>query len=275
MFSKKCLFSSNPIRNLIPDGGAISIFRKVGFIGDSLSSGEHESFSVKDNAKGFHDFYEYSWGQYIARKAGLTAINFSRGGLKAREFLDFSTGEDPRANNIFAPENKCQAYFIALGLNDMTHIDDYKDGFGSYDDVDFVNEDNCKDSYVAQYVKIILKLRKIEPKCRIFVLTTAKEKPEDKKKKEDFDRIQKFLNTLPEKFEYIYVIDLRKYAPTYDKKWGEKYFLGGHMSALGYKITADMVMTYVDYIIHHNIEDFRQVGFIGRDNDLHNELNKW
>ena len=142
MITYRHLFT-NPIKKFVPDGGLTSIFRTIGFIGDSLSSGEHESY-YEDKGKGFHDYYEYSWGQYIARKCGLTAINFSRGGLTAKEFFPFVEGNDPRARNIFAPENKCQAYVIALGLNDISHLTEIYDEFGSLEDVDFDNEDNNK-----------------------------------------------------------------------------------------------------------------------------------
>ena len=53
----------------------------------------------------------------------------------------------------------------------------------------------------------------------------------------------------------------------------KKYFLGGHMSALGYLFTADMVITYVDYIINKHPEDFAQIGFIGK--GVYNSLCKW
>lgn len=266
-------FLTNPIKRFTPDGGLTAIFCKIGFIGDSLSSGEHESFK-KETGKGFHDYYEYSWGQYIARKCGLEAINFSRGGLTAIEFFPFVSGDDPRANNIFDEKNKCQAYVIALGVNDINHLDDkYPDGFGSMNDVDFKNEDNNKSSYVGEYCKIIQKLRKIEPKCRIFVVTTPKEKPMSKEKRKQFKAIEVFLNTLPSYFDFLYVINLWKYAPIYDKKIKTKYFCGGHMSAAGYKFTADMISTYIDYIIRKNPRDFTQVGFIGK--DVHNELEKW
>lgn len=266
-------FLRNPIRKFVPDGGMTAIFRTIGFIGDSLSSGEHESFT-SEKGKDYHDYYEYSWGQFIARKCGLKAINFSRGGLTAKEFFPFVESGDPRANNIFAPENKCQAYVIALGVNDLNHIDERYEGFGSLSDVDWNNEDNNKDTFVGHYVKIIQKIRKIEPKCRIFVMTTPKEKPMSKEKKAKFFALAKLLRELPSKFDFLYVIDLWKYAPIYDgKKMKKKYFCGGHMSAAGYKFTADMVSTYIDYIVRKNPRDFTQVGFIGK--DVHNESEKW
>ncbi len=40
---------------------------------------------------------------------------------------------------------------------------------------------------------------------------------------------------------------------------------GGHMNALGYLKTAYYVMSYIDYIIRENLEDFKNVPFIGSD----------
>lgn len=267
MITYKHLFT-NPIGKFTPDGGFTSIFRTIGFIGDSLSSGEHESFI--NGERGYHDYYEYSWGQYIGRKCGLTAINFSRGGLTCKSFLeDYAVN----VNNPFVQEKKCQAYVIALGVNDMNHIDLYENGFGDFGDVDFNNEENNKDSYVGKYVKIIQKLRKNEPKCRIFVMVPPKEKPESNDLKNKRIKIQKFLNRLPKYFEFLYVLDLRKYAPTYNKKFKSKFNCGGHLNAMGYKFTGDMVATYIDYYIRKYPEDFIQVGFIGK--DTHNENHKW
>ena len=58
------------------------------------------------------------------------------------------------------------------------------------------------------------------------------------------------------------MIDFRKYAPPFDEKFYENFFLG-HMTPTGYVLTAKMVMSYIDYIIRNNPEDFAQVGFIG------------
>ena len=79
--------NENPLDVLKPDGGFTGIFRTMGFIGDSLSSGEFESTNP-DGSNGYHDMFEYSWGQYIARAAGLKAYNFSRGGMTAKEYLE-------------------------------------------------------------------------------------------------------------------------------------------------------------------------------------------
>ena len=76
-----------PLDRLVEGYSNTSIFRTIGFIGDSLSSGEMESRN-EEGKPGYHDYYEYSWGQYIARKNGLTAYNFSRGGMTAKEYME-------------------------------------------------------------------------------------------------------------------------------------------------------------------------------------------
>ncbi len=264
---------TNPIRKFVSDGGFTSIFRTIGFIGDSLSSGEHESFS-EEVGTGYHDYYEYSWGQYIARRCGLKAYNFSRGGLTAIEFFSFVTSDHPSAINIFDEDKKCQAYVIALGVNDLNHLEEKYDAFGSINDVDFSNEDNNKKTFVGCYVKIIQKIRKIQPKCRVFVMTTPKERPMKKVKKSRYKMLAKFLRTLPKYFDFLYVLDLWNYAPVYNaKSFKTKYFCGGHMSAAGYKFTADMVMTYIDYYVRKYPKDFTQAGFIGK--NVHNSKEKW
>ena len=66
-------------------------------------------------------------------------------------------------------------------------------------------------------------------------------------------------------FKNVYVIDLYKYAPSYEKgkDFRNQFFLGGHMNAAGYGYTAWMIMTYIDWIIRNNMKDFEQVAFIG------------
>lgn len=68
-------------------------------------------------------------------------------------------------------------------------------------------------------------------------------------------------------FPESYVIDLREYAPVYDEKFKDIYFLNGHLSPMGYKLTADLVMSYVDYIIRHNYAHFKTAGLIGKNLD--------
>lgn len=248
----------NPIRKIKENPKYVPIIRTLGCVGDSLSSGEHESLD-KDGNKGYHDYYEYSWGQFIARSCGLKAFNFSHGGYKAKDF--FTLGDF----DMFKKENLCQAYIIALGANDMSHLCDETDTYSGFGNIENAMKDSFEENnktFVGAYVNLIKKIREVQPKARIFVVTFPKRKA-SKKRKELNKKHTEFLRSLPNYFEYLYVIDLQKYSVNYSsKKFIHKYYLGGHLSAMGYKYTADLFITYMNYIIEHNIDDFRQIGFV-------------
>lgn len=258
----------NPIEKIVPDGGLTCILRSVGCIGDSLSSGEHES--CDENGKiGYHDYYEYSWGQFMARKCGLDVKNYSVGGLTAKEFHKYAD-----FHHCFRPGYLCKAYIIALGVNDLNRLDvRYDNQFGSFDDVDTDNWLNNKPTFVGEYVKIIQRIKEAQPKARVFLMTIPRRPGCSAEQKALQDKHAELLNALTEKFEYTYVLDLRKYAPDYDEEFYKINGLGGHLSSIGYKYTADIVATYIDYIIRNNIDDFKQIGFVGT--GFYNSKEKW
>ena len=249
-----------PLDNLVNDGGYDAIFRTLGCIGDSLSSGEHES-TLPDGKAGYHDFYEYSWGQYLARMAGLKAYNFSRGGMSAKWYDRFAD-----ENGFWDEDKLCQGYIIALGVNDLKSIE-----VGTVNDVNLEDYEKNADTFAGHYGKIIQKIKKVQPKARIFLVTIPRDPkcPINEKR----DAHAKLLHDFAEMFEFTYVIDLRKYAPVYDEDFRKKFFLSGHMNAAGYLFTAKMIASYMDYIIRHNMEDFSQVGFIGT--GYHSDKARW
>lgn len=251
---------------MIRDGGYTAIFRTIGVIGDSLSSGEHTSNNFGKTA--YNDYYDYSWGQFIARKCGNLVYNFSCGGLMAKTFHDYNN-----YNKSLVPEKACQAYIIALGRNDISHLNAYKDGFGCMDDVDFENYENNKDSFVGEYVKIIQKIRKLQPKARIFVVTMPRSETDKGELDDKCAMHAEFLRSLPNYFEFLYVIDLREHAPCHDEKFVKTFYCAGHMNAMGYMLTAEQISTYIDFIIREKPEDFCQVAFIGK--SVYHTDEKW
>ena len=252
-----------PLDNMITDGGNMAIFRTVGFIGDSLGSGEHESLDENGNV-GYHDYYEYSWIQFIARKCGFEAYNFSVGGLTAKDFFTLA-----HYTKCFTPEKACQAYIIALGINDIKNIGKYySGGFGQMPDMD-----NKDDTFVGAYVQIVKSILRLQPKARIFVVTPPIRDFSSEDTTVLEEKLSDFLRSLPKYFEFLYVVDLRKYDVVYDAEFRKRYNLGGHMNAMGYLRTANVVSSYIDYIIRSNYEDFKQVGFIGK--SVHNCAEKW
>jgi lysophospholipase L1-like esterase len=198
--------------------------------------------------------FEYSWGQFIARACSSKVYNFSRGGMTAREYCE-GWGED---NGVWDESKKAQAYIIALGVND--YFNQHQE-LGSVADIDLNDWHNNKKTIVGYYATIIQRYKEIQPDAKFFFMTMPKSANEAQNKiTEEFLAL---LNKMTEIFSNSYVIDLYNYAPVYDASFREKFFLGGHMNACGYILTAKMVASYIDYIIRHNMEDFKQIGFVG------------
>ncbi len=242
-----------PLDRLVDGYSNTSIFRKVAFIGDSLSSGEFET-RVPGEKVGYYDMFEYSWGQYIARKNGLTAYNFSRGGLTAKEYVE-SYGE---AQGFWDAEKKCQAYVIALGVNDNGKYE-----LGNLDDIDTDDYRNNKPTFVGCYAAIVSRYKELCPDAKFFFVTLCRS--EDAEADAARLDIVNAIRELAEYFDNAYVIDLFEYGPAHNKEFCERFYLHGHLAPEGYVLTAKIIDSYIDYIIRHNPDDFKQAGFIGTD----------
>ena len=255
-----------PLDNIAEDGGLTSIFRTIGCIGDSLASGEMESTDEKCERKGFHDMFEYSWGQYMARAAGITVHNFSRGGMTAKEFA-----ETFGYNGCFNKKNACQAYIIALGVNDLLNT---KIEVGTADDMwDGTVSAEPATSYAGYYNWIIKKCKEIQPDAKFFLVNMPRSEYRGEAGAKVREACYNIINDIAKKHTNTYVIDLYTYMPENVGKYLDYFYLGTHLSAAGYMFTGKVIMSYIDYIIRHNYEDFIQVPFIGL--DIHNHFYKW
>ena len=266
-----------PLETLLESGGFSAIFRSIGCIGDSLSSGELEAVK-KDGTRSYHDYFEHSWGQYIARANGALVHNFSRGGMTASEYCE-SFAE---ARGFWDPSLAAEAYIIALGVNDVSRAayqhqqnpEEQPVYLGNPEtDIDLEDWHNNAKTFVGYYAQIIQRMREISPKCRIFLSTCPRQTGLPGWRDAAYDLHRELLYKFAEIFEFVYVIDLRKYAPVYDENFHKHFFMGGHLNTMGYLLTARLMMTYIDYIIRHNSEDFIQAGFIGK--GVHSECHKW
>ena len=244
-----------PLDILVEGYSYTSIFRTIAFIGDSLSSGEFETRDEGGN-KGYHDMFEYSWGQYIARKNGLKAYNFSRGGMTAKEYIDYYAEH----MGFWDEDKKCQAYVIALGVNDIFN---WASEIGGVEDIDPDDYHNNKFTFIGNYAQIISRYKEISPDAKFFFVTF----PNDKFRGSgnQAERTIKALYDLTKVFSNSYVIDLYKYGPAYDDRFVEKFFLHGHMNPMGYIFTARIIDSYIDYIIRKNPDDFKNTAFINTD----------
>lgn len=243
--------NEKPLDNIVNDGGFCAIFNSLACVGDSLSSGELQSYM--GGKVGYHDFYEYSWGQFLGRAAGIrTVYNFSCGGMTAKDFLTHGIYK-----GWFDPEKKAQGYVIALGVNDFCH---YKYPVGSTDDICLEDlEKTNTDTFIGAMGKIIQMYKRNQPKAKFFLVTI----PNDGRDAEILKAQREAVYALADYFDNTYVIDLYTYGPIYDQEFRNAFFLDGHMNPAGYLVTARLIGSYIDYIIRHNPDDFRQIGFVG------------
>jgi len=246
---EKELYKTNekPLDKLVEGYSYTSIFRKVAFIGDSLSSGEFETRDKDDKPKYF-DLYEYSWGQYMARKNGFLAYNFSKGGMTAKAYVESFADE----NNFWDKEKACQAYVIAMGVNDI---------FGKGMEVGTVDDIGTdKDTFIRYYGDIVKRYKEISPDAKFFFVGFPKD--EYSKDNKEAAKMIEQLYKMTEYFDNSYVIDLYKYGPEYDEKFRDNFNLYGHLNPMGYVLTARIIDSYIDYIIRHNTDDFKKVGLM-------------
>ena len=245
--------NEKPLDRIVTDGGFCGIMRTIACIGDSLSSGEFESRD-ENGQLGWHDMFDYSWGQYLARMAGLKAYNFSRGGMTAKEYINSFAESMGYWNKDLA----AQGYIIALGVNDILNC---RWPVGSVDDICLEDYTQNKPTFAGYYGQIIQRYKEIQPDAKFFFVTFPK--GESPALEDACAEHQAFLYKLTELFDNCYVIDLKEYGATYDAEFKQKFFVGGHMNAAGYLYTAQVIGSYIDYIIRHNMEDFSQIGFVG------------
>ncbi len=255
------MFDENekPLDSFPADGGFVGIFRTIACIGDSLSSGEFEGTGA-EGQRTYHDMFDFSWGQYLARMAGTTVYNFSRGGMTAEEYMKTFAKE----KGFFDPSLAASAYIVALGVNDMSRVIDGRTTFGDLSDIDFSDGTKNKPTFAGYYAAVLQAYRAIRPDAFFFLMTmpsTAFVK--DTGRDVLFDRHRDFLYALAKRLPRTYVLDFRTYAPPYAGDFERHFYLGGHMNPMGYMLTARMTVSYIDYIIRHNTDDFAQVGFIG------------
>ncbi len=248
--------ADNPFESLVPNGGMTAIFRTISCIGDSLASGEHELTEMGERR--CIDYYDYSWGQFMARDTGATVYNMSRGGMTAKWFETFA-----HERGFYDEKYKSSAYIIALGVNDVSQILNGEYELGTISDIDMKNWANNKPTFAGYYGRIIAKMKYMSPDAKFFLMTIPRG-IKDEARTALYDSHAALLREIAQKTENCYVLDFRKYAPVYDEEFRKRFFLSGHMNAAGYRLTALMTESCIDSIVRSNYPDFAQTALIGK-----------
>jgi len=245
--------NEKPLDRIVTDGGMCAIFRTIACIGDSLSSGEFESLDENGNV-GYHDMFEFSWGQHIARSCGSEVYNFSAGGMTA-SFYNECFAE---SRGYFNKDKAAQAYIIAMGVNDVLN---QGQPIGTVEDIVIDDYNKNANTFAGNYARLIQRYKEIQPDGKFFLVTMPLDN--DTSKNAQKKEVRDLLEKMCEVFDNCYLVDLYTYSPVHDKEFKNKYYMSNHLNPMGYVLTARMIESYIDYVIRHNPEDFKQVGFIG------------
>lgn len=240
-----------PLDNLKGTCGFAGIFKEIGVIGDSLSSGEFESHDENGNIM-YHDMYEYSWPAVLERLTGTVYRNYSRGGMTAKEF--YETWAD---QNDFWQWN--QAYIIALGNNDMFV---FGHPVGSAADIHPGEPEKNADTFFGNMGRIVSKLKGIEKDARIFLVSMQRRGEEAGDPM--ICGVAEEMKKMCELFSFTYLIDMTNEGPVYDEEMRKTFAMGFHPNAMGYYSYGLMVGNYIDYLIRKHPKDFFEVPFIGK-----------
>lgn len=257
---KQAVEEENPIAVISQNPGLCSIFHYWGFIGDSLCSGEFE-YTRPDGKTGYWDCYEYSWGMRMCARMGVEGEVFSRGGETAKGWIAHFWDSNKNKLGNCAKGNPKQAYIIALGVND-SNPENIENGYkcGNFpDDIDMQDYNNNAETFIGCYAGIIQRIKEMQPEAKFFLVTMPRTgmrcKPYN-------DAIRK----MAEVFNNTWIIDLEKYnCDFYNSKEFKKLYKPndhGHLTAAGYEYTAWEFMTYIDWIIRHDMDSFKEVGFM-------------
>ena len=246
---KRELCVKEPLLQKPYGGGNCAIFRRIACVGDSLASGEIEV--VRGEERHYLDLYEYSWGQFIARTIGAKVYNFSRGGMSAKEFIEGWAEQ----NGCYDEDKKCQAYIIALGVNDLLNMGQ------KIGDVGDIGSD--ADTFARYFSDVVTRYKKIEPHAKFFFVTMPKEASDDENRADIKKRHAEILYAISEVMQNCYVIDLNEYAPLYDCDFKTKNYYNGHMNPSGYMLTAEYLISGVHSIVATYPREFNDVALIG------------
>ena len=230
------LFESSGRKSLFPaDFSSIAMFEHFGVVGDSYASGQiYNSGNVSIGT-----FYNLSWGQIIARKNGISCINFSSGGLSTRTWLTHSKGlplvQSSDAQNL---------YILALGINDKSLGLEY---IGTISDIHDDSSLNA-DTFYGNYGKIISAIKAKAPNAKLIISTLSGNSDEGS------IAINQAIIEIANHFSIPYIV---QYSYEFFKSRFYLNMQGGHPTAPIYAGMANALETLINECIYYNYSYFK------------------
>lgn len=216
----------------INDINYIGLFHRIGGIGDSLMSGEIAYYDETEGKGKYIDRYESSWLSNICRRNGLEKVHYSQGGMTVKAWLNGNQ------KTTFEADKVCNAYFIALGTNDLSQ--DYP--IGNINDVSGTN------SFVGYYKQIIDVVKAHAPNCCIFLMSLYNTGNQN--------AYSSIISQIANLYDNCYYVDFINNTEIYTTTGGE-YSNYGHFTTLGYMIVSYTIEHLVNKIVKENLNDFK------------------
>ena len=239
-----------------------AIFHDIGFIGDSLMSGEHVYRITDEPDRDIHyDIFMNSYGWRMCKLIGAKACNYSHGGLTTKawwnEYIDSSsnlshgtTESDGKVvDSPYFVDDIHSAYVIGLGTNDANHGVEVGDINSDIKD----NYNDNADTFIGNYAKIIQKIRELNKRVAIFCIIYDNSVMSSK-----YDSA---IKNIAEKFDGVFIVDFRSYINEKNINISN-YIYRGHYNTIGYQFMAFMLLNAINTIVYNNLDYFYKYGLV-------------
>lgn len=211
----------------------IPMFRNIGIVGDSLSSGEI-AYS-DDSGNHFIDRFDSSWLSIIGRNNGINVSHYSQGGMTAKAWSE--NAGDKKAN-LLADESK-NAYFIALGTNDISE---------SYP-LGNVSDTLSTNSFVGYFKNIIDVVHTKAPNAVVFLVSTYNNSVNG-------ISYSNMILEIANLYDYCFFVDFVNHTDIYTSTGGVWSNLG-HFTSIGYVKVAKIIEKLLNKIVDENKNYFK------------------
>lgn len=211
----------------------IPMFRNIGIIGDSLSSGEIAYSNETGNY--YVDRFDSSWLSIIGRNNGVNVLHYSQGGMTAKAWLE--NAGDKKAN-LLADESK-NAYFIALGTNDISE---------SYP-LGNVSDALSTNSFVGYLKNIINVVHTKAPNAVVFLVSTYNNSVNG-------ISYSNMISEIANLYDYCFFVDFVNHTDISTSTGGVWSNLG-HFTSIGYVKVAKIIEKLLNKIVDENKNYFK------------------
>ncbi len=151
---------------------------------------------------------------------------------------------------------------MALGVNDIVNCSQDP---GTVADIHPEDPARNAQTFIGYYARILQQYKAISPDAKFFPVTAPVHPTHCATGlSERFATVRRCVLALAEYFG-AYVIDLYRYAPAHTDDYTARFYLHSHLNPMGYRLAAEEIVSYIDYIVRHNPDDFKHVGFICND----------